>query len=134
MLNAIHKALHTKLTASSALTSLLSGAGAVYFQQAPLDAVLPYVVYILAGGGEINDSPLANGDLMYYVKGVAETALAAGNIADSIRSALHEQAMTIDSPWTVYRCQMTQTLMFAENVERRQFWHAGGSYRIRISQ
>lgn len=134
MLNAVNKALANKLMNSTALVSQLSGGSAVYIQQAPTDAVLPYVVIIRSGGGEVNDSPLANGDMMYYVKGIAETALAAGNIADSIRNALHEQAIPIDSPWTVYRCQLNEALFFAENVERRQFWHAGGSYRIRFSQ
>lgn len=134
MLNPINKALSNKLTASSALVSQLSGGSAVYFQQAPLDAALPYVVIILAGGGPENDSPLQSGDVMYYVKGVAETARVAGNIAESIRSALHEQSLSMDSPWTAYRCQLQEVLMFAENVERRQFWHAGGSYRIRFSQ
>ena len=133
MIDAVNKAIYTKLTGFTALTSQLGGASTVYFGQAPLDAELPYVVYTIAGGGEDNDVPLDGGDITYYVKGVAKTASSAGAIADSIRSALHEQTIAIDAPWTVYRCQHEQVLMFAENVERDQYWHAGGSYRIKIS-
>ena len=133
MIDAVNKAIYTKLSGYSALTSQLGSVTAVYFGQAPFDAELPYVVYTIAGGGEDNDVSLDSGDISYYIKGVAKTALSAGAIADSIRDALHEQTMTIDAPWTVYRCQHDQVLMFVENTERDQYWHAGGSYRIKFS-
>lgn len=133
MIDAINEAIYNKLTGYSALTSQLGSVTAVYFAQAPLGAALPYVVYTIAGGGEENDSPLDSAAVTYYVKGVAKTAQVAGAIADGIRSALHEQTLAIDAPWTVYRCQHEQVLMYPENVERDQYWHSGGSYRIRIS-
>ena len=133
MIDAVNKAIYTKLSGYSALTSQLGSVTAVYFAQAPLGAALPYIVYSIASGGEDNDTPLDAGDISYTVKGVAKTALSAGAIADSIRDALHEQSLTIDSPWTVYRCQHEAVIMYPENVERDQYWHAGGNYRIKFS-
>jgi hypothetical protein len=134
MIDAVNEAIYNKLNGTSAVTTLLSSATAVYFHQAPTTAIMPYIVYILAGGGSDNDTPVDSGDLAYYIKGVAETASTAGAIAVAIYNALHEASMSIDSPWSVYRCQHNEPLMFPENAERKQFWHSGGSYRIRISQ
>lgn len=134
MIDAVNEAIYNKLNGTSAVTTLLSSATAIYFHQAPATAILPYVVYIMAGGGEDNDSPIDAGDLLYYIKGIAETASIAGAIAGALRDALHESIPAIDSPWSIYRCQHKEPLMFPENSDRKQFWHAGGSYRIRISQ
>jgi len=133
VINAINKAIYQKLAGASAVTSQLSGGSAIYYHQAPTGAVLPYIVYIFAGGGSDNSDPLDSGDVMYYVKAIARTAQTAGAIADAIRSTLHEQSVTIDSPWSVYRCQHNEVLTLVEDVEREQFYHAGGSYRIRFS-
>lgn len=134
MIDAVNEAIYNKLNGSSGVTTLLSSATSIYFAQAPTTAVMPYIVYILAGGGSDNDTPVDSGDLAYYIKGVAETASSAGAIAGALRDALHESTPAIDAPWSIYRCQHNEPLMFPENVDRKQIWHAGGSYRIRLSQ
>ncbi len=140
MIDAVNEAIYNKLNGSSGVTSLLSSATSIYFGQAPTGATLPYIIYTIAGGGEDNDSPIDAGDITYYIKGVAKStttysgAARGGQIAEAIRSALHESTPAIDSPWTIYRCQHKEPFMFPENSEREQFWHVGGSYRIRISQ
>lgn len=133
MINACNEAIGSTLLGYAPLTAQLGAVNGVYYGQAPLNAALPYVVYSIAGGGEDNDSPLDSADISYTIKGVAETAQVAGSIADSIRSALHEQTIAIDAPWTVYRCQHGEVFMYVENTERKQYHHAGANYRLRIS-
>jgi hypothetical protein len=47
--NALNATLYTALSSRAALGTLLAGTAAVYFEQAPDDATLPYVVYSCAG-------------------------------------------------------------------------------------
>jgi hypothetical protein len=134
MIDAVNEAIYNKLNGASGVTTLLSSATSIYFMQAPTTATIPYIIYILAGGGEDNDSPIDAADLKYYIRGVATNPTRAGAIATAIRAALHETTPAIDAPWTIYRCQHDAPIMYSENVDRDQFWHAGGSYRIRLSQ
>lgn len=134
MLDAINEAIYNKLNGTSAVTSLLSSATAVYIEVAPVGAVLPYIIIAPAGGGSDNDTPTDSADVMYYIKGVAESALVAGAVAAAIFNALHEADLTIDAPWSCYRCQHVNLISYPEPVDRKIFRHMGGSYRIRLSQ
>lgn len=135
MITATNKAIYTKLNTTSGVTALLSSATAIFNTLAPVNTPLPYIVYTLAGGGSENESPLDSADLTYYVKAVTGSAATAGALADAIRAALHEPAsMTIDSPWTIIRCQNTTGIFFQEMLERVAYWHGGGAYRIRLSR
>ncbi len=134
MLDAINEAIYNKLNGTSAVTSLLSSATAIFVEVAPQGAVLPYIIITPAGGGSDNDTPTDSADVLYYIKGVAETALTAGAVAEAIYNALHESTPTIDSPWSIYRCQHVNLISYTEPVDRKVFRHMGGSYRIRISQ
>lgn len=136
MIDAINKAIYTRLNGVSAVTTLLSSATAIYFHQAPFNATLPYIVYIHAGGGDDNDTPLEGGDATYYIKAVAKTPSAAGALQKQIRLALHEQHanITMDDSWACYRIQAQELIAFPENIEKDQIWHMGNKYRIRVSK
>jgi hypothetical protein len=121
--------LRAKLAAASAVTSVVSTR--IYNTQAPLEAALPYIVVALQAGGSTNRSPRDEFDLVLLVKCVAADGLQAGTVADAIRAALHEQAITLDSPWNAMDCQHETAFQFVENEDRAQYWHAGGLYRLR---
>ncbi len=134
MIHVIKKGIYTKLNASRGLTSLLSSATAIHHILAPVGAALPYVVYTFAGGGSDNMTQLESEDEMWYIKGVAESASTAGQIAAAIYNALHKQTLSLDEGWTAYRCQHSEPIAMVEVVDRKQYYYMGGSYRIRTSQ
>ena len=133
-IDALNAAIYDHLNGSSAVTTLLSSATAIYYAQAPANAALPYVVYSIAGGGDDHLTPQASVDVRYTIKGVAKTAQTAGAIAGALRTALHEVEPSTGSPWTIYRCQADGMFMYPENDAKEQFWHAGDTYRIRATK
>ncbi len=136
MIEALDNAIYTKLNTTTAVTTSLSAATAIYAGQAPTNAAAPYIVYAHAAGGDDNETPVDSADVAYYIKVVAKTQKQAAEIADEIRTALHgkEATFTIDAPWTAYRIQAQEIISFIENVEKTQLYHKGNKYRFRISQ
>ena len=134
MITETRKAIYQKLNSASGVTSLLSSATAIYAQQAPVGAVMPYIVFIHAAGGDDNLTPTDSGDLTYYIKAVSKDLATSEAIATAARSALHEQDLTMDAPWEAYRCQAGAIINTVENVDKAQFYHVGNVYRIRVTQ
>lgn len=138
MINALVKAINNKLQTTAGVTSLLAaqpgGMSAIYYKQAPTTAVLPYIVYVLAGGGDDNMVQADGADVTFYIQGISTSPSGAASISTAIRAALHAQPMTIDAPWSVYRVQHKEIISYVENVDAKVFHHEGGSYRIRLSQ
>lgn len=133
MLLPLRKGIKGQLAASSALITALGGT-AIYRLQAPPGAALPYVIFSLNAGGDANVSPRDESDTLWLVKAVDDDATTAGSIADLIRTTLHDADLTLDGGWTAYRCQHTQIVEYVENIERRQYFHSGGLYRIRAHE
>lgn len=134
MIDVLKKGIYTKLNTTSAVTTLLSSATAIHYTQAKAGSPLPYIIFTFAGGSDDGDTLLDSADFMYYIKGVANTAQEAGQIAAAIRDALHNQTFNLDDGWSVYHCQQKELISQVENVDRSQYHHRGASYRIRISQ
>lgn len=128
----VEKAIRSKLTGTTAIANLVSTR--VYAGIAPDAAVMPMIVFSLNGGGADNDTALDSADLRYAIMGVSDKQLQAVQIADAIRAALHEQAMAIDSPWTVYRVQESGAIAYVDDVDGKPFFRRGGIYRIRVSK
>lgn len=130
MFNSLEDGLFDTLAAGTALISALGGT-AIYDTQAPLDTPTPYLIYSYQGGGDTNFIPRAAIDVTYQVKAVSEDQGEANDIADLVRQRLHDAELTFASPWAAYRCQHTSGFKFLENDGRKQYYHAGGLYRIR---
>lgn len=129
MILSIAKGIGDKLSAASAVTAVVSTR--IYVSQPPLEAPLPFVQIELAGGGDDNASPLDSFDVLVNVKCVATSGAVAAGCADAIRAALHNAALTLESPWTAYDCQHETAFLYVENEGRIPYTHSGGSYRIR---
>ena len=134
MIEIVDDGIYGKLSTTGAVTSLLSSTTAIFPGIASTGTAMPYIVFTFAGGGNENLDPYDTGDVMYYIKAVANSALVAAQIAAAIRAALHEQTFAVDAPWSVYRCQEKDLINYVETEESTQFWHMGGSYRIRLSK
>jgi hypothetical protein len=134
MIDAIFTAIRTKLVATSAVTTLLSSASAVYRIEAGQDAAKPYIVMAWSGGGDVNDTQYDRFDVRVLVKAVAETAGAAGSLADAIRTALHGQELTYSGGWMHIQAQHISPIAYPEAVDRVTLYHMGGLYRLRASK
>jgi hypothetical protein len=130
-MNAVAAGLYTTLSGGTALTSLLGGT-AVYQQQAPDGAALPYVVFSKAAGGPENSDPHDRRDLTYFVRAYAVSAKSAGAIDAAVEALLHRRNLSVTGRKTLW-CARSADL---ETVETQPngvpVYMAGGMYRIRI--
>lgn len=136
-MNAVEIAMYSTLSAATALTALLAGTTAVYNQQAPQGAALPYVVFGLNAGGDDNDNPHRAKALVYSVKAVGTAGFAnAGSIDIQIDALLHHGTLS-PSGWTNFWTARESDFRYVETPTDgggRRFYHAGGLYRVRIAQ
>jgi hypothetical protein len=132
MIQATEKAIRAKLTGDTGVSNLVSTR--VYAGIAPDGGTLPCIVFSLNGGGSDNDTALDSADLRYAIMGIADKQGTAVQIADAIRAALHEASLTIDSPWSVMRCQESSSIAYVDDVDGKPFFRRGGIYRIRITK
>jgi hypothetical protein len=134
MIDAVFTALRTKLNATSAVTTLLSSASAIYRLEAGQGVAKPYIVMAWNGGGNVNDTQYDTLDVRVLVKAVAETAGGAGSLADAISGALHGQELTYTGGWKHMSCQLISPIAYPEAVDRVTLYHMGGLYRLRASK
>lgn len=131
-MNAVGSALWSALAGNSALITTLGGT-AIYFNVVPRDRGLPAVVISLASGIEENMTPVRSVNMVYLVKGVAETALYAGLIAQKVDDALHGATLTITG-WGNFWTSRESIVQYLEvDPAGHAFGHAGGEYRIRLA-
>lgn len=132
-MSVIKKAIYTKLTGTTALTSLLASTTAIYDTQAPDSADYPYVVISLYAGGNENLTPSESINQVYYIRAYATGKMSdAEAIDDQIKAALHKQTLTVTG-YTNFWTAREQDLQGIENPPSEQkVFMAGGLYRIRI--
>jgi hypothetical protein len=134
MLDAVLQGIVGLLNGAAGVTALVSTR--VYFQQAPQEAALPYIIIDHVAGGDENITPRQSMDVMVQAKGVATTALAALQIGTAIRAALHLQHASMDmgATWRPIDVQHESIISFTEQVEQRQYFHSGGTFRVRAAE
>lgn len=107
---------------------------------AKVGTAYPYIVYSLNAGADFNLNSGGMVDLRYMIKvvskdeGSSNGADASDRIAAAIYTALHEVRFSTITPVYVYRCQRITVVDYSEQIERVQFHHRGGLYRIRASE
>jgi hypothetical protein len=131
----LNKAIYDKLSAGTALTTLLPGTTSIYHLQAPDFAVLPYVVYSVQAGGDENITPSRMKNMVVYVRAYsAVSALAAGSIDTQIDALLHCGSITM-SGWTNFWLHRETDVENIDNLPSgEKVWMEGGFYRTRIEQ
>lgn len=132
-MNALSAGIYSKLTGGTALTALLAGTASVYFNAAPDDATMPYVVFSYQSQVEENQTPSRMKNNLVYIRGYTETSgAAAGNIATQIDNLFHAGSVTATGWTNFWTSQETEV----ENVEitasGERIYNAGGVYRIRL--
>lgn len=133
-INAVATGLFTKLTGSTALTTLLTlGTAGVFQDLAPEGAVPPYVVFNAQSPSTPQHTfgAVAFENTVYQVQGVTQgpSKAAGGTIADKIDLALHDQAVTVTG-YTLLKCRRLQDVDYTEVVSGVRYSHRGGLYRL----
>lgn len=132
-MNAVGSALYGTLTGGTALTAQLAGTGAVYNQQAPEGAALPYMVFSKAGGGPENIDPHDRRDLTYWIRAYADSAKTAGAIDGAASTILHRATLTVTGYRTIWCVRETEFEMVENPPDGVPVYMAGAYYRIRIT-
>jgi hypothetical protein len=126
----IGTALYARLTTTGG--TALYGAR-VYERQAPAGAALPYVIFDFQSGGALNLTPTRHVDARYVVACIAANPADARTGADYIESALVGGELSA-SGWVHVATQQESLVSGVQNVEGRQFWRDGATYRLRFDQ
>lgn len=129
-MNALDSALYTRLQ-GTAVTSLLSGTTAIYKNQAPEGAALPYIVFNKQSGSPWNLDANRTDDLLYYIRAYSgNSAAQAGSIDAQVDTALHLAPLTV-SGWTnIWIARETNIELPSTEPSGRVIHSAGALYRI----
>lgn len=139
-MNVLDIAIMSRLSSATALTSLLANLAngtspAICHLQAPEGQALPYVVYSVQGGGDLNDNPHRTKSLVVFFRAYATSAKAAGSIDAQIDTALHLVPFTSVTGWTNSWLAREQDLELVENPPNgAPVYMQGGLYRERLTK
>ena len=138
--NVLNTAIYTELagTAGTALTSLLAGGTAVpsvFFEQAPDNASLPYVVWLYPSELDENLTPTRMKDVIIRAYGVATAPAQVGTIDARIDTLLHEATLTMGTPWSSVWLRRENGYQLVSTSESGiRYYTSGADYRVEITQ
>lgn len=124
----IETGLYSKLT--SAAGTVLWGTR-VYADQAPAAPTFPYLVFFHVAGGEENVNPAGSFDVLYQVECWGTVLSDARSGQAYLGSALHHQTLSLAGGYTNFWTVQQDFIRTVENVEGKQYWRRGATYRIR---
>ena len=134
-MNALNSALYSRLQTTSAITSLLSGTTAIYNQQAPEGATLPFVVF--STPSELDENMTANrtkNNVVFIRAYSGVSASQAGSIDAAIDTALHLIPLTV-SGWTNFWMVREQGIELVETQPSGKIiYSSGANYRCRLDK
>lgn len=126
----LNTAMYSRLNGATAITALLSGTTAIYALQAPEGATLPYIVYNIQGGGDVNDTSNRLKNLVVSVRAYATTNARAGSIDSQIDTALHFVPFTNVTGYTnIWLARETDIETVENPPTGTQVFMNGGMYR-----
>jgi hypothetical protein len=134
-MNALNSALYSRLQTTSAITSLLSGTTAIYNQQAPEGAILPYVVF--STPSEIDENMTQNrtkNNVVYIRAYSGSSAAQAGSIDAAIDTALHLIPLTVTG-WSNFWMVREQGIELVETQPSGKIvYSSGANFRCRLDK
>jgi len=130
--NALNTAIYSALSGGTALTTALGGT-AIYYQQAPEGAALPYVVWSYPAGGDDNLTSSRMKSMVAYVRGYAAGAGQAGTIDGYCDALLHGRVLSVTG-WNNFWSAREEDIAYVENLpDNTRAYSAGGYYRFRLT-
>jgi len=130
--NAVNQALFARLSADSTLTGLLGGT-AIYLDNAPDNAALPFVVFSHHSGVELSLSRHRDPDELLYVRAMAAAPGLAGSIDARLETLLHFQPLTVAGFTNIWLAREQDISLVEEDPAFGKTWNVGALYRSRLS-
>ena len=133
VLNAMGSAIFGKLSAGTALTTLLPGSASIYRIQAPNEVAFPFVIFSVNSGGPRNETPSDRRDEVVWIRAYSKLGPAqAGSIDAAISGLLHNQPVTVTG-YTTMHVQRELDAEFVDNLPNTEpVWMCGGMYRFML--
>ena len=131
--NEMGSAIFGKLSAGTALTTLLPGSASIYRIQAPNEVAFPFVVFGVNSGGPRNETPSDRRDEVVWIRAYSKLGPAqAGSIDAAISGLLHNQPVTVTG-YTTMHVQRELDAEFVDNLPNTEpVWMCGGMYRFML--
>jgi hypothetical protein len=132
--NALNAAIYSKLSGSASLVAALGGT-AVYFQQAPEGAPLPFVVWSYQAGGDENATPRRTVNQIILMRSFSGTASQAGSIDGIIDGLLHGHTLTVSGWSNNFWLMREQEINLVENLPSTlPVFVTSALYRVRLEK
>lgn len=138
VLNAMGSAIFGKLSAGTALTTLLPGSASIYRIQAPMAngtiaTSFPFVIFSVNSGGPRNETPSDRRDEVVWIRAYSKLGPGqAGSIDAAISGLLHNQPVTVTG-YTTMHVQRELDAEFVDNLPNTEpVWMCGGMYRFML--
>jgi hypothetical protein len=134
-MNVLNGAIYTRLQTTSAVTTLLSGTTAIYNQQAPESAVLPYVIFNTPSEIDDNETQNRTKNILVSIRSYSgNSAAQAGSIDNAIDTALHLIPLTVTG-WSNFWMAREQGIELVENQPSgKQIFSMNADYRVRLDK
>lgn len=134
-MNVLNAAIYSRLQTTTAITSLLSGTTAIYNQQAPEGATLPFVVFSVPSELDENMTQNRTKNNVVYIRAYSGSSAAqAGSIDAAIDTALHLIPLTV-SGWTNFWMAREQGIELVETQSTGKIiYSAGANWRVRLDK
>lgn len=126
---ALNTAIYSKLggTATSAGT-------AVFFEAAPDNQPLPYIIWDYVADQYDNQTPVDTVNAVVFVRAYASTRAAAGTIDGQIKALLHKATLSVTG-FTNFQTRRENAYSQEETDKSgRMTYMAGAEYRVRLSE
>jgi hypothetical protein len=133
--NILNSAIYTRLAAGTALTTALGGT-AIYYQLAPDNAALPYVVWSYqAGPTEPNRTHHRDPEALIYIRAYADDAAEAGRLDAAIDAALRTTPPAV-AGYSNRWFSRNESIAAPPNIDETQFktYNAGAIWAIGLDK
>ena len=133
-MNQVFSALYTTLTASTAVTGLLSSTTAVYDTIAPQSARYPLLIMQQQAWSVETIDANEREDAYITIKAIGTTSFGqSGTIDAAVRTLLNDGSASISGHTTLWQ-KATEQLRYVEaDAAGRRFYHVGHVYRLRFT-
>ena len=133
-MNQVFQSLYTTLTASTAVTSLLSGTTAVYDTQAPQSAIYPLLIMQQQAWSIETTDANEREDAYITIKAIGTSTFGqAGTVDAAVRTLLNDGSASISGHTTLWQKATEQIRYVETDAAGRNFYHVGHVYRLRFT-
>lgn len=132
--NALGSAVYSKLTGSTALTSLLAGTTSIYNVMPPYEAAYDYVVFNMQGAAEPNDTQHRVKDITLQVRAYSTALNRAGSIDYQADALLHNGLLSITGWTQIFLARSADIELVEYDESDRPIYTRGGLYDLKIEK